>query len=41
MKIHKAFTLDRLQKDPNNPLPRQANKPLDLVVVYSKEEYEV
>ena len=41
MKIHKAFTPDRLRKDPDNPLPRQANEPSDPVVVHGKEEYEV
>jgi hypothetical protein len=29
MRVHKTFHAKKLCKDPNNPLPRQANPPLE------------
>ena len=41
IKIYNIFSLDRLYKEPRDPLPRQLNDPLGLEIVHSKEEYEI
>ncbi len=42
MKVYPVFYAKKLRKDPDNPLPRQANpEPPLLVLQDSEEEYEV
>jgi hypothetical protein len=41
MKIHPIFPAEYLRKDPDNPLPGQANAPLLPIQVTADEEYEV
>ena len=38
IKIHPIFSLDRLQKVVNNPLPRQYNNPLLLIQIAEDEK---
>ena len=41
MKIHLVFYSNLLRLDPDNLLPGQVEEPGDLVVIDSKEEFEV
>ena len=41
MRIHDVFNPKILRKDPNDPLPRQNNPPIDPVIVNGENEWEV
>jgi hypothetical protein len=41
IKIYNVFSSDRLRKAVKDPLPRQVNKLLLLIVIITKEEYKV
>jgi hypothetical protein len=41
MKIHPVFPAGSLRRDPNDPLPGQANAPLSPVNVTADNEYKV
>ena len=41
IKVHSIFSLNRLQKAANDPLPRQKNDPLLLIQVDSNDKWEV
>ena len=41
MKINPVFPAEYLRRDPNNPLPGQANAPPPLIKVIVDDEYKV